>query len=132
MDAFKIVAALTLSLAGSLPQALAAEPQVFSVTHHLNMGNPGEKDRKDYFINAGTKQGIREGAVIQVFRKSPSYDLINNKIHTEVTFPIATLKVIHSEGDIAIARLDKMLPDDKTPAIIPTSVMLGDIVRLSK
>lgn len=132
MDALRIFSLLAIATLATPHLAETAEPQVYGLQHHLNMGNPGEENRKDFYVNAGTKQGIRAGSMLQVFRKTTSYDLINNKIHTEVTFPIATLKVIHAENEVSIARLDRMLPEDKAALINPTAVMVGDIVRLSK
>ncbi len=77
----------------------------------------------------GTAQGLRVGSVLEVQRKTPTYDLSNQKLYKDVSFPIARLKVIHAESNASIARLEKMLPADKTPVISPNAVMVGDFVN---
>ena len=95
------------------------------------MGNPGEVPRKDFYINIGTNQGIKVGSNVEVLRKMPTFDLISKRLEKDMLFPIAKLKVIHVEQSGAIARLDKMLPEESTPMITPNAVMVGDSVRLA-
>lgn len=121
-----IVGLLALVLSA---HSFAAEPMVYGVYRALDMGEPGEVIRKDFFVNIGTRHGLHIGSKLEVFRKTPSYDLVNNQYHSDVTFPIATLKVIHADANTAIARLDRMKSLDKTPAISPLTVMAGDLVQ---
>ena len=129
---------MVLSLAAlwgvlGIPQtSLAADFVVYSVYRGLDLGNPGEAPPpKDYFVNMGSAQGVREGTVLNVMRKVATYDLLSEKLYRDVTFPIAKIKVIHVENNAAIARLDRMLPTDKTPATNPFAIMIGDAVRAS-
>jgi hypothetical protein len=137
-----ILVAVTILAAGAIPtsalarQDLLGNPevieddfQVLNVSTQLMMGDPGEKKRKDFTINAGTQQGIQSGSELTVFRRRPSYDLIRNRLYQDVTFPIAVIRVIHSEANVSIARLEKILPEDETPLLIPSSIMVGDLVR---
>jgi hypothetical protein len=130
---------MTLSLlivAGSivaLPnESDAADYTVYSVYKALDLGNPGEVPQKDYYVNMGKQQGVHDGSVLEVVRKVSTYDLLSEKLYREVSFPIAKLKVIHTESNAAIARVQKMLPPDKTPAITPRAVMVGDRVRIAE
>jgi hypothetical protein len=103
---------------------------VYGVHKELDLGNPGETPQKDYYLSIGSAQGLREGSIVEVNRRMPTYDLSAEKLYKDVIFPIARLKVIHVEGNAAIARLDKMLPADKIPAMgAPRAVMVGDLVR---
>ena len=111
--------------------AYSAEHFVYSVYKGVELGNPGENDPKDYYVNMGSAQGLQEGAVLEVIRRTPTYDLTNQKLYKDITFPIAHLKVIHVENAAAVARLDKMLPEDQTPVISPRAVMVGDLVRIN-
>jgi hypothetical protein len=112
----------------------AEEPsyKVYSVYSGVFMGNPGETPRKDFFVNMGSKHGVKAGTQLQVLRKAPTYDLLSKKLYRDMTYPIGVLKVIYSEEDASIARLEKMLPDDQTPALSPRAVMVGDLVQLQK
>lgn len=112
------------------PSVIPAEdPIVYSVYKSLDMGNSNDPPQKDYYVNVGSAQGISIGTILEVIRRAPTYDLTNQKLYKDVAFPIAKLKVIHVESSAAIARLDKMNPIDRTPAITPRAVMVGDLVR---
>jgi hypothetical protein len=110
----------------------AADYVVYSVYKELDLGNPGEVPQKDFYVNAGTAQGLHPGTPLKVFRRVSTYDLMSEKLYRDVSFPIARLKVIHSEANASIARLDKMLPDAQTPAYSPRAVMVGDLVEISE
>jgi hypothetical protein len=114
----------------SIPsEAHSAEFVVYSVYRALDMGNPGEAPQKDFHVNIGSAQGVRVGTTLEVMRRTSTYDLITEKLYKDITYPIARLKVIHAENNAAVARLDKMLPADKTPALMPNAVIVGDLVR---
>ncbi|MFN7685365.1 MAG: hypothetical protein ACK5QT_08140 [Oligoflexia bacterium] len=112
--------------------ATAADAVVYSVHRGVDMGNPGEIPSKDYYINMGVQQGVRKGSVLEVSRKLATYDLLSEKLYKEVVFPIATLKVIHAESGVAIARLDKMISPDQAPSFSPRAIMVGDLVTSSR
>jgi len=123
-----------------LPSAKADEAVIYSVYQNLDMGDSTASETaetaaqrrahsKDFFVSLGSLQGVREGSVLQVSRKMATFDLLSEKLYREVTFPIGTLKVIHTESGVAIARLDKLMPSDKTPAFSPRAIMVGDLVR---
>jgi hypothetical protein len=115
------------------PTALSDETaMVYSVFKGIDLGNPNDPVQKDYFINLGTNQGIRVGTVLEVARKSPSYDLTTEKLYKDLIFPFAEIRVIHAEKDAAIARLEKIYAPDKTPVVTPRAVIVGDLVRISK
>lgn len=127
-----LLAALTLLALPIATPAQEPDYMVYSVYSGVFMGNPGEIPRKDFFVNMGSKHGLRAGMQLQVLRKTPTYDLLSKKLYRDMTYPIGVLKVIHSEEDASIARLEKMLPDDQTPALSPRAVMVGDLVRVQK
>ena len=114
------------------PTALSEETAiVYSVFKGIDLGNPNETLQRDYFINLGTNQGIRVGTVLEVARKAPSYDLTTEKLYKDLIFPFAQVKVIHAEKDASIARLEKLYPMDKTPALTPRAVVVGDLVKVT-
>jgi hypothetical protein len=112
------------------PRTLAAADfVVYSVFKPLDLGNAGEAPQKDYYVNMGSSQGLREGSQLDVLRRISTYDLLNEKLYQDVTFPIARLKVLHVENNAAICRLQKVLAADKTPETSNRAVMVGDLVR---
>lgn len=112
-----------------VPKASASEAVVYSVYRGVDLGNPGETPQKDYYVNLGVQQGVAVGSVLEVSRRLASYDLLSEKLYKDVVFPIATVKVIHAESGVAIARLDKLIAADRAPAFSPRAIMIGDIVR---
>ena len=127
---------LILGVAGTIvisPHLAGAQDfTVYSVYKALDLGNPGETPQKDFYVNMGQAQGVHEGTVLEVSRKAYTYDLVSEKLYKEVVFPIARLKVIHVEPNVAIARLDKLFSPEKTPATSTRSVMIGDVVKVSE
>jgi hypothetical protein len=107
----------------------ASDATIYGVAQSLYMGDAGEVARKDYYVSMGSKQGLKKGTQLEVRRKAPTFDLVNNKAYKDVVFPIATLKVIHVENDIAVARLEKLLPFNLTPVGSPHFVLVGDLVE---
>lgn len=126
------VTALALALLAAPESGQSADFVVYSVYKGLDMGNPGEVPQKDFYVNMGSAQGLHAGRSLDVFRRIATYDLLNEKLYKDVTFPIARLKVIHVENNAAICRLEKLLPADKTPVISTRSVMVGDLVRAAQ
>ena len=108
------------------------ESTVYGTYAALPMGNPGEVNRRDFYINIGSKEGLKVGSKVEVMRKIPTHDLLTRKLQKDMIFPIATLKVIHVEQTAAIARLERVVPEDNSPAITPRAVMVGDYVRPTK
>lgn len=132
----------------SQPRPVAADPIVYSIERQLDLGGGNfntasatngsattthdEINPKDYYVGIGSAQGVNNGSVLTVLRRKPVYDSMTEKLYRDVEFPIATLKVIHVEKNIAIARLEALLPTAKTPVIQPRAVMLGDRVMLRR
>ncbi len=108
--------------------AAHSEVTVYGIYRPLPLGEPNEVDQKDYYVSGGLRAGIRKGATLKVFRKTSTHDLLNRKLQADVEFPIAELKVIHSDENAAVARLVKLLPAEETPAISPRAVLVGDRV----
>lgn len=128
----KMIAALMIAFASATSlTANAADFVVYSVFRPLDMGD-GVTPQKDYYVNMGSVNGLREGAVVDVYRKMPTFDLLTEKLYRDITFKIATLKVIHVEKDSAVARLDKMVAQDRSPQSGQSFVMVGDLIRPSE
>ncbi len=107
-------------------QALYAEPyRIYGLYQAVDLGL--ERPQKDYYISMGTRHGLSQGSTLEVIRHTASFDAVYQKFFTELSFPIAHLKVIHADTDTAIARLDHMLDG---PNINPKAIMAGDSVRL--
>ncbi len=113
----------------TLAQGQSPEFIVYGVFSSLNMGFPGEKTYKDFYLNMGARHGLVPGKKVKIYRRMATYNLVSKKLQKDVTFPIAELELIHVESNIAIGRLVTMGDKEKTPVISPYGIMVGDLVR---
>ena len=111
--------------------AHAAEFFITSVIRDFPM-RAGEKLYKDYYVNAGTNNGLREGAFIEAVRKVPIFDNINSKLLGDTGIKIARLKIIHVDKNVSIARMVKFYDKETTPQTGFDDVMIGDLIRVAE
>jgi hypothetical protein len=126
MKNFLFIAALLLT---ALP-AFAEGHQVFGVKSDFPMAD-SQTLYRDVYVNLGTSQGVKTGSLLDVFRTITTVDEINQRVGHNISFKIARLKVIHAEGDIAVARVEKFLPPETVPTGTYTNVMVGDQVEIA-
>lgn len=101
---------------------------VFSVYRPVDLGD-GVTPPKDIFVSIGKKDGVRNGTSLEVLRRIPTYDLSAEKLHGEMIFPFAKLKIIHADQISSIARVENIYPTSSAPSVAPRSIQIGDIVR---
>jgi len=104
---------------------------VYSIYQGLNLGGVGEVTQKDFYVNIGSTQGVTRGARLQVYRHTPTFDLVAQQVYRDVTFPIAVIKLIHVEPNVSIGRLEKFLPIEQRVTISPKAIMVGDLVQVA-
>jgi hypothetical protein len=129
---WSIALAALFALGAGFEAARADEFSVYNVNRPVDLGNPGERPKKDVYVNVGRSHGVRPGTVLIVSRKVSTYDAVSQKLYKDVSFPFAKVKVIHAEDRASIARVSELLPADQVPSISPREVMVGDIVRVSE
>lgn len=87
---------------------------------------------KDFYINAGTNNGLRKGAFINAIRKMAIYDNLNSKMSGETAVKIARLQIIHADKNVSIARLVKFFDKKSTPLSGYDSIMIGDFIEVAE
>lgn len=121
------------AIAVSSLTALATEAKdatVFDVRRPLAMENH-EVPPKDYYINAGEKDGLKAGMIVTVNRRQTLYDQYQNKSPGDLIVAVGQLKIIHTQTDISVARLEKMEGREALPTLEFDAIMTGDKVDLS-
>jgi len=119
-----------LLLLGIVRYNHAADFFVTAIVRDVPMKS-GETIYKDYYVNAGTNNGLRKGLVIEATRKLPGYDNINSKLLGDLSVKIARLKLIHVDKTISVARLMKFYDKDTTPLSGIDAVMIGDLIEVA-
>jgi len=119
------------ALLGSLNRASASDFSVYEVFRSIDLGESDRQPPKEIFINMGSLQGVRKGSVLDVYRKISSFDNLTEKLAGEHMIPVGRIKVIHADEKTAIARVDRFVSLEQEPALLPQSIMIGDLVRLA-
>ncbi|MGE4231877.1 MAG: hypothetical protein AB7F43_00975 [Bacteriovoracia bacterium] len=111
-------------------KAAGADFFVTSVVRELPM-KPGENSYKDFYINAGSANGLQTGMSLVAIRSLENYDNLNRKMLNNAMVKVANLKLIHVDKHVSIARLVNMLPKEETPLSGFDSVMIGDRIEVT-
>ncbi len=128
---FILLLALGVPGVGMVPEAQAGEFNVYEVFRAIDLGENDRPPPKEFFVNMGAVQGVRKGSVLDVYRKISSFDNLTEKHGGEHLVPVGRIKVIHADERTAIARMDRFVSWEQEPALLPQSIMIGDLVRLA-
>ena len=126
-----VLAALVIILQGYV--AMADEHmqfQIFEVRKKLQMTSQDPLIR-DYYVNAGQGQGLKEGAYVTVYRKTPLNDPYKQETQAHVEIPVGTMKVIFSDKTMSIGRIQSIRAAKESPVLDGDSFMVGDRIDMS-
>lgn len=110
--------------------AFPREYIIYSVAQDIPMGYENEVINKNYYVNMGSKQGIDQGTVLDVYRVISQLDPYETKKRYNYRVKIGELKVLHSEDDSAIAELSQIKPKSESIYFEVPSFMIGDHVEV--
>jgi len=115
------------SLSGRAPAGLELKFRVVAVRRELGLTN-AEMARapQDIIINGGSAEGLEKGMVLNVVRKVAIIDpyLDNQQKELEITF--AKVKVIHSQDNLSVARIEDVDAIYEGPGVGIRGVLIGD------
>lgn len=109
--------------------AIAKDYVIYSIGHELPMGD-GQQLRKNFYVNMGTKQGVEEGSVLDIYRQMSQLDPYADKKRYNYRFKIGELKVIHTEDDVAIGTLQGFNTGANVPLMDIQAPMIGDLINV--
>lgn len=108
--------------------SVAREYIIYSIMQDIPMGYTDELVKKNYYINLGSQQGVREGTFINVFRNVSILDPYKSKNRYNYKVKIGELKVLHAEDQSAIANMHFLKTGKDDPYFEISSFMIGDKV----
>jgi hypothetical protein len=111
--------------------SFARDHLIYSVAHELPMGFENEELRKNFYMNLGSGQGVKEGTVLDVYRTVSVDNPYENQRRVNYKVKIGELKVIHVDENASIAIHEKILRDAKTPLFEIPDFMIGDRVSIN-
>ncbi len=121
-----------LTLITGLPfTTLATESVVYQVFRPIDLGYGAEPPPKDFYVGLGQKNGLKRGSILDVYRKTASFDAVTQKHAGDHMIPVARIKIIHVENATAIGRLDEYVSMSMEPVLSTQAIMVGDWVRPS-
>jgi hypothetical protein len=125
-----VMFALLISLQALV--AFAEEPkqiQIFEVRKMLQLTSKDPIVR-DYYVNAGQEMGLKEGAMVLVYRKTPLADPYKEQTQAHVDLPVGTMKIIYSDRTMAIGRMKELKSPKDSPVLDGENFMVGDRIDM--
>ncbi len=104
---------------------------IFSVAEDLPMGVEKEILRRNYYLNMGADQGLKNGTILKVYRMVSKSNPYDNKKRVNYKIPIGTLEVIHTEEDSAVALRKELYDTAKDPIFDINNFMIGDHIAIN-
>jgi hypothetical protein len=121
---------LTLLVAMHTPSVAARSFMIYSVAMDLPMGVDNEVLKKNFYVNLGSKQGVRKGTLLDVFRIISVLDPYDNRKRINYRVKIGELKVLHSNDEAAITVFHKK-EDKDLPVLELDQFIVGDHVAVN-
>ena len=128
MNIIKRLILFTLII-GSISSS-AREYFIFSVMHDLPMSNDIKSIKKNYYINLGKKQGVKNGTVLNVYRTVEQNDPYETSKRYDYNIKIGELEVVHNDKDSSIAISKSLVSGEDKPFFEIPNFMVGDAVAV--
>lgn len=109
----KILLPFILLMALWATPVMAKSFLIYSVAQDLPMGADNETLKKNFYVNIGSRQGVKKGTVLDVFRIVSVLNPYDNRKRVNHRVKIGELKVLHADDEAAITAFHKMVDDDK-------------------
>ena len=106
----------------------AREYIIYSIAQDVPMGMENETINKNFYVNMGSKQGLSEGAILDVYRVISRLDTYETKKRYNHRVKIGELEVLHAEDNSAITGLKSVNPNSERTFFEVPGLMIGDHV----
>ena len=125
---FTAITAIFLSTSAAL-SIDSKDVQITEVRKKLQMKSTDPVIR-DYYLNGGTNLGIKEGALIKVFRNVPLADPNRQEAQEHVILPVGVIKIIYADRLNSIGRVLTLSKSETHPVLESENFMVGDRLEL--
>jgi hypothetical protein len=110
-------------------EAFSADLNVVEVHRNIPLSDDAPV-YKDFYINAGTDAGLKRNLVVNVIRKMSIRDATGTQSYGDIDILVGQLKIIATQGRIAVAREYKLASRDTEPMLEQVGIMIGDRLEL--
>ena len=122
-----ILVAIALLVALFSWEAFSQELAVIGVYSNIPMSD-NETTFQDFYLAGEAVAGLKENSLVTAVRKISIHDATGTKSFGDVRIPIAELKVIFAQNQVAVARLHKLISRQTGPLTEDPGVMIGDLI----
>lgn len=119
-----------ISLTFTTSVAVAKDYVIYSIAQDIPMGYKDEVLRKNFYVNMGSSQGVKQGSILDVYRIVSVLDPYESKKRFVHRVKIGEVKVMHAEDTSAIGTLNKLEEGADTPVFEVGKLMIGDVVAV--
>lgn len=127
---FELPVLFMIALTFTASMAIAKDYVIYSIAQDIPMGNKDEVIKKNFYVDMGKSQGVKQGSVLDVYRVVSVLDVYESKKRFNHRIKIGEMKVIHAEDSSAIGVLNKLEEGEETPVFEVGKMMIGDIVTV--
>lgn|SRR5690606_20378802 len=111
--------------------SIARDQLIYSVGHELPMGGEEINEiKKNYYITAGTEQGINKGAILDVYRIISQVNHYDKQERVNYRVKIGQIEVIETSTNASIGIARRFDVNEKTPILEVKNFMVGDHVAV--
>ena len=104
--------------------------QIIQISRKLRLSPKEPLPEKEFYIDLGSRDGIREGDILSVGRKVPVVDATHGADWHLLQTDLGELKVILVGETLSLARVQRVREPAELPPVDYTQFMLGDEVKL--
>lgn len=109
-------------------QVFASEVQIVETRKNLQLKD-SDKVYRDYYINAGSENGIKSDMTFQVYRKTAVNDIYqSNSRGGTVLLPVGKIKIIYSQTKLSVGRVLSINKAAEGPIVDFGALMVGDVL----
>lgn len=124
----KIIFLATLLMMFTSEKNFAAS-EIVDVRRNITLSDE-ETPTKDFYIKISETSGFKKNLIVKATRKINVKDSSAKPVGDFKT-TVGLLKIIHTEGQIAVAREFKLIPRTDSPMLEQIGIMTGDEIDLS-
>jgi len=110
-------------------EAFSADLNIIEVRRNIPLSDEAPV-YKDFYINAGADAGLKKNLVVNVIRKMAIRDASGTQSYGEMDILVGQLKIIATQGRIAVAREYKLASRDTEPMLEQIGIMIGDRLEI--
>jgi len=104
---------------------------IYSVAEDIPMGYDNEVNKKNYYVNIGTNQGVESGTILDVYRTISMSNPYDNLKRVNYDVKIGEIKVLHTENEASIGALKTLNTGDTSPMFELNGFIIGDKVTVN-